>query len=132
MERRTFIQTIEAAMATIAFLALNPAAVFALPRFKHESQRAYRLKYEHSTGEQVYAEFWERKQHFWRWRSSLASSLIDNCTQRDAEVAATIIQWLGTSVGSCFVWECEREIQRRGGCSRFPKIWAAGETKRKG
>lgn len=31
-------------------------------------------------------------------------------SQRDAEVAATLIQWLGTSCGRGFVWECEREI----------------------
>lgn len=31
-------------------------------------------------------------------------------SQRDAEVAATIIQWLGTNCGRGFVWEAEREI----------------------
>lgn len=31
-------------------------------------------------------------------------------SQRDAEVAATLMQWLGTSCGRGFVWECEREI----------------------
>jgi hypothetical protein len=32
-------------------------------------------------------------------------------TQRDATVAATVIQWLGTNCGRCFIEECEREIK---------------------
>jgi hypothetical protein len=31
-------------------------------------------------------------------------------TQRDASVAATIVTWLGTNVGRCFVENCLREI----------------------
>jgi hypothetical protein len=31
-------------------------------------------------------------------------------SQRDAEVAATVIQWLGTNCGRCFMEQCEREI----------------------
>lgn len=33
-------------------------------------------------------------------------------SQRDAEVAATVIQWLGTNCGLCFVRECEKEIEQ--------------------
>lgn len=32
-------------------------------------------------------------------------------TQRDAEVAATVVQWLGTNVGSGFVHQAERSIE---------------------
>ncbi len=32
-------------------------------------------------------------------------------TQRDATVAATVIQWLGTNCGRCFLEQCEREIK---------------------
>lgn len=32
-------------------------------------------------------------------------------TQRDAEVAGSVIQWLGTSCGHGFVEECERQIR---------------------
>ena len=35
-------------------------------------------------------------------------------TKRDAEVAATVVQWLGTSCGRCFIEECEREIVKSG------------------
>lgn len=31
---------------------------------------------------------------------------------RDAAVAATVIQWLGTNVGRAFVWECESRIKK--------------------
>jgi len=38
-----------------------------------------------------------------RWRS---------ISKRDAIVAATVIQWLGTNCGCAFVGECERQIER--------------------
>lgn len=50
---------------------------------------------------------------------------IDHPTQRDATVAATIIQWLGTRCGVCFLdrvharIEQEREMERR----RFDAKW---------
>jgi hypothetical protein len=34
-------------------------------------------------------------------------------SQRDAMVAATVIQWLGTNCGGAFLDECEREIEKR-------------------
>lgn len=36
-------------------------------------------------------------------------SILCPITQRDAEVAASVIQWLGTNVGLCFVDRCLRE-----------------------
>jgi len=39
-------------------------------------------------------------------------------TQRDATVAAAVIQWLGTSCGSAFVHEAEREIESKRDHSR--------------
>lgn len=33
-------------------------------------------------------------------------------TQRDAEVAATVIQWLATNIGSAFVEECQAAVAR--------------------
>lgn len=32
-------------------------------------------------------------------------------TQRDASIAATVIQWLGTNCGRCFVEECQKIIK---------------------
>jgi len=33
-------------------------------------------------------------------------------TQRDADVAGTVIQWLGTKCGVCFLMEAERRIKK--------------------
>ena len=41
--------------------------------------------------------------------SQLVQMLIPECTERDTEVAATIIQWLGSSVGMCFLSNIIRE-----------------------
>lgn len=35
----------------------------------------------------------------------------DRVSQRDAVVAASVIQWLGTNCGHCFVMQCEKEIE---------------------
>jgi len=43
-------------------------------------------------------------------RFSLDPYYVPPVSQRDAEVAATVIQWLGTSCGLGFMQECEREI----------------------
>lgn len=37
------------------------------------------------------------------------------CTERDYRVAATVIQWLGTNIGQCFINECMDEYRRRVG-----------------
>ena len=39
----------------------------------------------------------------------MAERLIPNCTERDAIVAATIIQWLGSNLGMSFLCEVFRE-----------------------
>jgi hypothetical protein len=36
---------------------------------------------------------------------------VDEITERDAFVAATTIQWLGTKCGCVFLWECEQKIK---------------------
>jgi len=36
-------------------------------------------------------------------------------SQRDATVAASVIQWLGTNCGGCFLADCEREIKKLNG-----------------
>lgn len=37
---------------------------------------------------------------------------IDQITQRDATVAASVIQWLGTNCGEAFLFRCEHRITR--------------------
>lgn len=38
--------------------------------------------------------------------------LPDRVNNRDAQVAASVVQWLGTNCGLSFILECEREIKR--------------------
>jgi hypothetical protein len=62
----------------------------------------------------------ENNQMTSRGRSALASILSENSnehaadlTQRDATVAATVIQWLGTNCGQSFLYEVDRRIKAR-------------------
>jgi hypothetical protein len=54
----------------------------------------------------------------WQASNGKDSRILRNCihpvepTQRDAAVAASVITWLGTNVGSGFVDSCERQIKR--------------------
>lgn len=41
--------------------------------------------------------------------SQLIQMLIPECTERDTQVAATVIQWLGSNVGMCFLSNVIRE-----------------------
>ncbi len=36
---------------------------------------------------------------------------VSEITQRDAYVAATVIQWLGTNIGRCLIEECKRKAK---------------------
>lgn len=40
-----------------------------------------------------------------------SSFVISSISQRDAFVAATVIQWLGTNIGQGFMEECEKKIK---------------------
>ena len=40
----------------------------------------------------------------------LGFTLPDDITQRDADVAATVIQWLGSNIGQSFLYEVEKKI----------------------
>ncbi len=94
----------------------------------HRGVRHARVKT--SIAEAVYAAMWEKKNE---GRSGVnngcgtlrlilnqnneATGLMpwvdpDAITPRDAEVAATVIQWLGTNVGRNFLEECKTEIDK--------------------
>jgi len=101
---------------------------------KHIGNRYQRTK--SFSPEKIFADEWEkinkRKHGYDRGRGALESLIsppffdlpielkqsdctveeimIDKITQRDAFIAATIIQWLGTKVGKCFLENCERKI----------------------
>lgn len=68
----------------------------------------------YGVGEYVYSENW-KKECSRRQTASILDLLLEGhgkVTQRDAHVAATVIQWLGTNVGSCFVDECLKETKK--------------------
>jgi len=74
-------------------------------QIKHESLRLYRL--DSNPIERIYAEKWKQRQLI----GNTLAYLLNNITQRDATVAATIIQWLGSFCGQSFLDEVQEEIK---------------------
>jgi len=76
---------------------------------KHEGKFLYRLK--DNRLEKAYHDAWveENKGNLCRgvgilqWLMGDNNKPADDLTDRDALVAATVIQWLGSPVGQCFV-----------------------------
>jgi hypothetical protein len=102
------------------------------PRFgalRHEGFHVDRLAHESSSAERIFAERWKVENAVDHFRAPVLLSLVRvgaptpfrvnmdedgrlfgiHLTQRDATLAASIIQWLGTNVGGGFVQECLRE-----------------------
>ncbi|MHC4298783.1 MAG: hypothetical protein ACYS7Y_16015 [Planctomycetota bacterium] len=78
---------------------------------KHEGRATYRLK--SNPLEQVFANQWRELNN--RQRGVLEYLLAENpnyprgeMTQRDATVAATVIQWLGSPLGQLFLGEVKK------------------------
>jgi len=65
-----------------------------------------RLK--HSERETAFAKAWKHENTV-PGKTQLLMQLIPDATERDAQVAATIIQWLGTNVGMCFLHDVVRD-----------------------
>lgn len=101
----------------------------------HQSLHASRLKYDSfgSRREAILAKRWDKEQHppcFLNGGIGVLAHLVTSkhvehgifsggpeivpdpskLTQRDADVAATVIQWLGTNCGFCFLEECLKEM----------------------
>lgn len=96
-----------------------------LLRTDHGSLQPSRLKkdrrdgrLQHVNAERVYAAEWKRQNKYVSHEGWPFLALVlrrDDgrpClpSRRDAAVAASVIQWLGTNVGSGFVMTCERKI----------------------
>lgn len=86
----------------------------------HESFHVERLKYNNfKNAEKVFADKWKEECKRLTYRNGGCGKLdlivqdSDSplVTQRDANVAASVIQWLGSNVGRAFISECEREIK---------------------
>jgi len=77
----------------------------------HEGFHKNRLE-QNNPREVVFSEVWKRKNHEGvLGLSTTVEILIPDCTERDAKVAATIIQWLGSNVGMSFLYEVLRKSQ---------------------
>ena len=63
----------------------------------HKGYHTRRLNDENPR-EVAFAEAWENQNQY-----GLMKKLVPDCTDRDAQVAATVIQWLGSSVGMGFL-----------------------------
>jgi hypothetical protein len=97
-----------------------PKKVRHLPIF-NEIRRAKYTDPEFVNAERVYLKHWrdenKRKSGLNGGKGLLELLLSEDngyaadISQRDATVAATVIQWLGTNCGRCFVMECDREIE---------------------
>lgn len=79
-----------------------------MDEIKNEGCSPHRLNI-HNLEEMVFAEEWKKKCESYNLLSYLLTTCVgdalfmDNVSQRDAFVAATIVQWLGTNVGSGFL-----------------------------
>ncbi len=87
---------------------------------RHESYHPSRLAF---TAERIFADLWKRENkrepHINYGRTLLENILtppdakrVPIVSDRDARVAASVIQWLGTSIGRCFIGEAQREIEK--------------------
>lgn len=77
---------------------------------KHEGFHKSRLQPEQNNPREIaFAEEWKEENDWKGQRRNLLQALVPNATERDAEVAATIIQWLGSNVGMGFIIEVMRK-----------------------
>jgi hypothetical protein len=71
---------------------------------KHEGFHKNRLVPKADNPREIaFAGMWMQEQDCGPCSRSLIEVLISNCTQRDATVAATVVQWMGSGVGMCFL-----------------------------
>ncbi len=79
----------------------------------HTGLRAYRLKDDgpSTLREKAFAELWQQEQESHLLEYLLGSdNQKGNVTERDAQVAATVIQWLGTAVGQSFMEKVQFKV----------------------
>lgn len=117
-------------------MPVEPLAQFELFEPEHDSLQRDRLRSSSAIAERVYAEHWKKlnTRHFAvnrgftciEWILCPSGRTPSPVSRRDAEVAACVIQWLGTNCGGAFLREAERLIEKiRDGDSSFghPRSW---------
>ncbi|KKN34243.1 hypothetical protein LCGC14_0795420 [marine sediment metagenome] len=89
----------------------------------HTSLQRHRLgKYDRTNPERIYAAAWKRANRrsagvnqghsYVEWILCADGKQPTPISRRDAAVAASVIQWLGTNVGLGFILEAERKIDQ--------------------
>lgn len=96
------------------------------------------------TAEVVYIQHWQRQQIRQAGVNSgmtmlegilkpAAQAWVERPSQRDADVATAVIQWLGTNCGQAFVSECEREVaERRADRRAMDTQWTLSSIQQRG
>jgi hypothetical protein len=89
----------------------------------HTGLRAYRLKDDgpSTLREKAFTDLWQQEQESHLLEYLLGSdNQKGNVSERDAQVAATVIQWLGTAVGQSFIEKVQFRIAMQMGRSTDP------------
>lgn len=87
----------------------NPAEDVFVRRWQKENERVSSVNHGYASLELILTPTRIRRESPRGWHDS--PYYVPPVSQRDAEVATTVIQWLGTSCGLSFMLECEREIK---------------------
>ena len=118
MNRRSFLQII--GVSPVVTIAAPKKELPQLKNPMHNSLHPDRLS---RKPEMVYAEEWKRHNErrsginrgytYLEWILCPSSQQYPGpVSERDAQVAASVIQWLGTNVGLGFIQTCEQKIKQ--------------------
>lgn len=94
-------------------------------KLKHVGIHIHRLADPMNMPEIVYADKWRKENspsicmgtrgildYILSSAKSVSEHRFDDVSERDETVAATVIQWLGSPVGQCFISECKADIEK--------------------
>src|SRR6185437_2360866 len=86
----------------------NAAEEIYLRRWQQEQDKGPHVNYGYGLLEQLLTPTRIRERRFFSFPGE--PYFVPPISQRDAEVAATVVQWLGTNCGRCFIESAEKEI----------------------
>ncbi len=118
VNRRRFLQLF--GLSPVAAIVMPKQDALARPNPLHESLQPDRLN---RMPERIYAEEWKKHNERKPWLNSGCTYLEwilcpsgerfpPPVSERDAQVAASVIQWLGTNCGLAFVQKCEKQCKQ--------------------
>jgi hypothetical protein len=96
-----------------AYEYVDPAIEFPTPEdWKHKTYSENRLSVDFNEAEKIYLDEWQKiasKTLAYILNEVSNEASFETISQRDIEVAATLMQWLGSPVGQGFVQECQKK-----------------------